>query len=374
MSTNTLSDSYRPATFLERGVAVPFTTPVLCSARVRPTSKNRLEFIVSNPSGGPGFYVMGWAGIAQLGQISIHDRMLHEAMAGQAAVSPRTLRDAAQSVALRGAAGRPAAKAAQAMAKKDAEDALIANFLLTMRLFDQGGLRNIDWRVLNPSDPHIKARMKSLIVQLEPIVGASSEELLRWVEEVSTMIAPVGFPSRDYRSRHLAAYETVAQLRDEMFAFGNRDGGDAAFCANFVAEVATLTIETCDAVFKTCWAEVGDVIKLVRGWAQSRERIIEMFTRPDWLLDGWTTIGALWEGTRERSVEEQRAAVIEIERMVPAMPKEVNQWLSAGGPTSDHVGRLWGQRRWVRAHEDWRSGTQALNMTARNEMMRAIAA
>src|ERR1700712_5461419 len=51
---------YHPTTFLERGVAVPFTTPMLAGTRARPAEKQGLELVIPNPSGGRGVYIMAW--------------------------------------------------------------------------------------------------------------------------------------------------------------------------------------------------------------------------------------------------------------------------------------------------------------------------
>ncbi len=39
-------NGFLPTTFLERGVAVPFTTPLLAGSRTRPGERNQLELIV----------------------------------------------------------------------------------------------------------------------------------------------------------------------------------------------------------------------------------------------------------------------------------------------------------------------------------------
>ena len=50
--------SHQSATFGERGVSVPFTTPALAGARVRRDARHGLALLVPNPSGGRGIYVL----------------------------------------------------------------------------------------------------------------------------------------------------------------------------------------------------------------------------------------------------------------------------------------------------------------------------
>jgi hypothetical protein len=46
-----LAQSYDPATFLERGAVVPFTTPLLSGTRARKAERGGAELLVPNPSG-----------------------------------------------------------------------------------------------------------------------------------------------------------------------------------------------------------------------------------------------------------------------------------------------------------------------------------
>ena len=149
------------------------------------------------------------------------------------------------------------------------------------------------------------------------------------------------------------------------------DVSDAAQCARFVAEVAALTIEAGSSVIAVCHATQSNVLRLLQAWSHERERMCEVFSRPDWLLDGWKTICALWHEAQSGDREQQRAAVLEIERMVPVMPKEVAEWT---GTENRKEGNVWSQRRWVKAHEDWRKNVNSLDLKARNELIRAYAA
>jgi hypothetical protein len=53
-----LLTDFQPATFLERGATVPFTSPLLQQARIRLGLGGTREIVLRNPSGGPGWYVV----------------------------------------------------------------------------------------------------------------------------------------------------------------------------------------------------------------------------------------------------------------------------------------------------------------------------
>src|SRR5487761_2683842 len=89
-----LVQSFHPATFLERGVALPFTTPALANTRGRPGERGGFEMIVPNPSGGRGVYIIGWDGVRQFCRPTVHDTRLAARLAVLPAVTQRGERGA----------------------------------------------------------------------------------------------------------------------------------------------------------------------------------------------------------------------------------------------------------------------------------------
>jgi len=372
MSVGTLLEDYRPATFLERGVAVPFTTPLLASARVRPSRRGRPEFIIANPAGGAGYYIMNWQGLLNLTKISMHDRLLYDETNKQPILTPSSMRAAARAVALSGAAGRPAAKAAQAALERERDDRLIANYLLLVALLRQAGLKDLDWRHFDPNDPHLRARMRANIETLSPSLGVKAETILEWIEDLSDIVAPVGMPGREYQSRQQLALEAVQRLQHSLLAFANAEPSDAAQAAFFMQNVAKLTADLAAQALEACYGELKHLDRLLRDWSGNRDRLLEIFARPDWLLDGWSLICGVWVGAESAGREAQREAIADLERLLPVMPKEVSDW--AGGKADGLLVGHAAQRRWVRANVDWRNGAHIIERTARNEAVRAYAA
>lgn len=370
MSAGSFLEDYRPATFLERGVATPFTTPVLASARVRPSQRMKLEFVIANPAGGQGWYVMPWEGLTTLSKVSVHDVLLFEHIGKLELITPYAIRTAARTVAVSGAAGRAALKAARIADQKDEEDRLVANFLLIMRLLKDSGMKDLDWRSLDPTDRNLKVKMRSYIETLQPVLGAPPETIYMWLEELSAVAAPVGFAGKEYPARLQTTYEALKNFCRTMKSFANTDATDAGAAARFIAEVAEHTVDIAEATFIDCHAELNDFKQLLRNWSANRGRVLERFGRPDWLLDGWQSICAIWEDAVNGGRDAQRAAAVEIQRLVPVMPKEVTDWVN-GASTGEQA---WKFHRWVKANIDWRTGAAALDRTARNEALRARAA
>lgn len=128
---------FLPATFLERGVAVPFTTPQLSGARARPGERKSLELIIPNLSGGRGVYIVAMSQVTDFCPLTINDRRLADAVTNLRGVTPETIRHVARDVAGEGLAGLSAVAAAARAQQDDEVSRLRANFELLINLLRQ---------------------------------------------------------------------------------------------------------------------------------------------------------------------------------------------------------------------------------------------
>ncbi|MGH7154474.1 MAG: hypothetical protein ACREF3_11160 [Acetobacteraceae bacterium] len=110
--TAALAKTYDPVTFLERGVSIPFTTPLLAGARGRIGGAGGIELVVPSPSGAPGLYVLSWGKAQEFCRPTVHDTKLRETLATRSRLTPSSVRAAARGIALEGLAGRAAQTAA----------------------------------------------------------------------------------------------------------------------------------------------------------------------------------------------------------------------------------------------------------------------
>ncbi len=106
------SSEWQPATFLERGVAVPFTTPPVAMARLRPADDRMPEQIVANASGADGKKAFPLCALSSFTTPSMHDRLLLDLPLALPTVSPGDIRREVRSAAQTGAAGHEPAKSA----------------------------------------------------------------------------------------------------------------------------------------------------------------------------------------------------------------------------------------------------------------------
>ena len=362
-----LVQAYHLTTFLERGVAVPFTTPALQGARARPPARGGLEIIVPNPSGGRGVYILPWAGVRQLCRPTVHDTLLSERVAALRGVTPTAMRQVACEVAAEGFAGRSAQAAAGTAAKGDREDRLTANFLLLLALTEQvypADLGALSTERVSPRE--LEQRARRAVARVGPRIGRSPEAVAEALEQLAEAFAGIGVPRQAPAPRVVRLLDGLARLRADMLAWSKENAGDSAAQAEMVAAVAELTIACARRTLADAHALVGDMPALLRNWAAAPDPLRAAIARPEWLLDGWEQICLLWRDANRDGG--QRGALSEMAVLVPVLPRETSDWVDTVIDT-DLAMRF---RKLVRQNEDWRSG-MIVERVARYEALRALA-
>ncbi|MCQ8279242.1 hypothetical protein NFI95_12390 [Acetobacteraceae bacterium KSS8] len=94
------------------GTHIPFTAPLLSGVCAR-RSRSAPEFLMPNPSGRRGIYVVSWKSVAEYASPTLHDHVLSGRLAELDVLDPPSVRAAATGVALEGYAGPAVAEAAE---------------------------------------------------------------------------------------------------------------------------------------------------------------------------------------------------------------------------------------------------------------------
>ena len=361
--------AYQPATFLDRGVSVPFTTPFLLGARIRPTdSRAGLEVVISNPSGGRGFYIVPWAALPEVCTPTVHDRRLWQRLSDQTAITPSLVRETARIVAAEGLAGREAAAAAAQARTDDGAARMRANFLLLLDLIHRTETPAEARTPAHADTPtQIEHRAKRAIARIAPRLGVGPDIVAAWLEALAGAFCGVGAPGDTTASRTRGLKARIGTMIEEVELWVARSPDPAEqHGAALVADAARLTLNCARAAFKDLDGLLSDTPTLLRAWREDPNGLARRAGRPDWLLDGWEIICELW---RDAPAEAREGALWEMAMLAPVMPREVEDWLGIEEDW-DRPTRL---RRIVRGNEDWRSG-RMLDIVARNERLRARAA
>lgn len=353
---------YHPNTFRERGVLVPFTTPLLGGTRVRPAAKGGLELVIPNPSGRPGVYVMGWAGIPALCRPTLHDRQLCDRIASADTITPFTIRGIARDVAADGLAGEDAMRAALASTGADKHDRTATNLLLLMTLVEQVGLFGTAPK--NEPDPETRARLT--VAHIAPRVGRSVDWVATALESLGGAMATIGVAGQPDPGRVPRLMDVLRGTCAALNAWSGPQGQkQQATYIPTICTAADYTLMLADECIARARALTTDLTSLLRDWASDPDAFVRSAARAEWLLDGWDQICLIWRCALDDA--SRRAALVEIAGLVPAIPREASDWTGMGEQIDPNIGA----GGTIPLNADWRTGAAVFDLIARNEYIRA---
>lgn len=364
-----LSTRYWPATFEERGVVAPFTTPTLAFSRVRSDRDEGLEILIPGLSGGTGVYVIAWPSVREVFRMSVHDRVLHEAIADAKATTPRQMRRCANQTAMTGLAGPDAVEGSKAALEQEENERLLTNFYLVNSAIDRLAGTTAKLTVAELSSAQGKRQVRQILDGIARKLGASSEQIYASLEVWSDMIAPLGLAIMPQECRLRRLLKRLEAFRMNASEWGRRSNADPEGMSFLAADVARLTLVIGQPVVAEVDAYAGDLGATLAAWRTAEPAIRERVDRLSWLLDGWEHVLTIWDGVLESPIWEQAEAMEEILRMLPLVPKK---------ELERQKGTAWGDlenalRKFVKPMQSWQSGEVDIDLLLRVEQRRARA-
>ena len=358
-----LTEFHHPATFASRGLAVPFTTPMLAGARVRASQRNGIELVMPNPSGSDGIYVLPWLGARALCRPTVHDTLLFRRLSHVPAINPEQVRETALEVALAGHAGRDVATAAEAAITYGRSQQLLAHVLLLTGLVTQ-----LDPDGLPPDQaPDVERRASAILHRIAPVLSRTSTQLAVYLAAIAALFAPVGIApgDRDARIPRLLTRleDTLTDLLQWLAADPDNDIGGLG------RAIAVAMRRACDsgrAVLTATRLAVTDPLATLKRWIADAPAIQAIAMRCAWLLDGWERVALLWLSANP--LVSRRVALLEMAPLIPVLPREVMAWTDI----TIHPDMTRQACRVVSREDGWRTGGSAFALIERNEKLLAM--
>ncbi len=360
----------RTLDLVERSLGIPFTTPLISGAKVRLMASGGVELLVPNPSGGRGYYVMDLRSLRDYCQLTVHDELLLERLLATDVVTPASVRRAAREVAIDGAAGRDAAVAARKAAERDEAIVNLTNYLMLMRLLRSVGIDERELQRSGVSGRAVQLEIRRRLAGLGPRLGMTADEVIDTVGDIAFHAAAIGFADGDLETRHRRVLQRLRPFASEMQQWLALESGESRDSALQIADCAGWTSDRTLPLITDCQMWLQDIPELARSWRHDRGRLKGRFALPDWLLDGWPEILALWDAASGDNRATQRAVVAQIQRLMPLAQSQ------AEGRAVEvmRVQSVMVHSRSVKLHEDWRTGVIMSGIRARTEALRAGAA
>lgn len=359
----------RPASFLERGVAVPFTTPQLAGARIRPAERTGTEFVVPNPAGGRGVYILTWTGVRQLCRPTVHDTLLHRRIARLAVMSPAGVRAAARQLAAEGLAGKEATLAAAASVERERKELILVNFLMLVTLMEQVEPAGLRISADTEHTPEIDRRAQRIVAHVGAGIGRTPAQIGDDLEALSGLFVPIGLRAEIPPARLPKLTHRLTTTADGLSAWAERFKDDSrAGLAASLSRSASVTTRCAAAAHGEALDLIDSMIGLLQLWAADPTEVRKLISRPEWILDGWERFCLLWETAK--TISTQSAALLEMAQLVPMLPKEGTTF----GQERSELEKLEPGLRTAQLNTSWRGGGALQGLIARNERLQGLIA
>lgn len=304
-----------------RGAALPFTTPVIRFARARLGPENLREFVVPGLIGSRGDYTIPWTYLPELAQLTVHDRLLWEALSfARGPLFPPDARRVAREVAASGVLG---IVRAEAVRREHQSETVLRHFVHAALLS----------RLLAETAPEAAAelargahaRFRQEVVQAglvaaAPHLGLSPAELFDRLGEVAVSIAGIGTGSRgdaDDRLRHVHA--RLGAFAEAMHRFALEEPIETAGSVVALLQIADATHERLGTLIRAVDDDLTDMRRLTAS-AEARAALGLRTAEADWVADGWETILEQWRLAEGGPRLAQRELVVLLAQVTPPLP------------------------------------------------------
>ncbi len=319
------SEKFWPLTFGERGVLVPFTTPMLAAGRIRGQELKKAEILVPGLSGGKGTYVIPWKSVPEMFKLTVHDRALHEAICEAPDFAPRQIRLAALRVARLGLAGRDACAAARSLLQRDDNLVVVARFFLTLRVVERMATDGATLSLAELSSVAGQQKARKILTTIAGSLGWDFDRLYDRLEVWSKTVAQIGLaemPAESPARRLIIRLKPLAEHFAEWGKGETEDQVDGAADAQLAADIARETWRLATEYATDIDLTVKQPADALRNWDGTIRTTEKVAHKLLWILDGWEQVVKLWDQAAGRPREEQRSALRDVVRHLPIVPRD----------------------------------------------------
>lgn len=358
-------DSFLPATFEERGVALSFTTPALAYARIRKDYRNRLEIVLPNIGEAKGTFVIPWAALAETVTLTAHDRALQEEVQTNDAMSPYDIRTAELVIARDGLAGTDAAAAAAKALEEDAKHVDLTNLMFMAKVIMASGTLTKEMLagLASGESDHM---VREAAYKVAGTIGLKPSQLDEKLGKLSKVVAPLGIEGAPEQGRLRRLIRGLGELRDSLERWAQENIHCEVELARFCVDVADLTLVRGIKLVQDFDAALGEPLNILKNWEFEAPKLQNAVVRLSWLFDGWAMIISTWEAGKKESRDRQEAALFNIFRALPLLPKAELEESETSKTSSLRISK----KRNVRMYENWATGELDMDLLSRIESMK----
>jgi hypothetical protein len=335
-------------------------------ARVRKDYRDRLELMVTRFAAA-GVYVVPWPMVPDIAALTTHDVMLYEEVSAKKVLNPYDMRLAAFGVAKTGLAGPKAAEAATLALIENEKFKALNQLMLILRVVEETERSSAETLTREIATPEGQARVREAFFSIAGTIGVKREVLDKRISELGLASHAVGTAWNPTDGWLRQSLKTLQMVHDSLGGWAVAHLGDLAELARFCAEIAEHTLRISTKVLADFDAAMTSPLTIIKNWDEWKTEIEKASGRLAWLLDGWDQVAEIWFGCHSIEVHARVAALQEILRMLPLLPREeLGGWKKSFLLSDIEVLR----RKWVRCGEDWRTGEVDIDTVQRLEALK----
>jgi hypothetical protein len=357
------ADGLYPATYRERGVAVPFTAPLLTGMRLRSSTSGPPELVASNPAGERGVFVLHWPKDGDRYRPTVHDSLLMRRLTAAQDLTPSNVRIAALEVALEGFSGHAAKAAAEKALATDRRQQHRMAHQLYLLLLEQVGQQ----RLAGVAASDMEGMADAVLHRLALSLGRSRKDISDALSGLTAAFAPIGVPPEDEQARYPRLIRLLQHTRADLAgSVRTADAIDDAMPGQSMIAMMDLVLSCAGEALAASRTLLGDPGKTLRQWIAGPDKMAAELSRVAWILDGWERICLLWRLAGNGG--SRRMALLEMAELMPALPVETMAWCPRYLPW-ERLDPAW---RAICQNETWRIGGAAIRLVGRNEALRGM--
>ncbi|MDF1749729.1 MAG: hypothetical protein P1V34_12740 [Alphaproteobacteria bacterium] len=338
-----------PETFEQRGVYIPFTTPILAYARLRRPIGGSLEILIPGLAGGSETYVIPYKVLPEVLNLFVHDRALHEELLHLRKISPSQVRQSANLVAMTGLGGPALAKRAKQEKKAELELPAIILFSLIRSAISQ----------LAPSHPGVSELDEKKIATPEGLklardalggyaqtIGERGDKIYGRLERWANALSPSGTSDGAVKGPLMTLLVALEDLTVDLSKWLIQEPPDTAEMAQRTVTAARAAAQRARDHLNAIAGLEENMAEPLRDFDETETKVISHVERMALMLDGWQRVIDLWEIGRSGDRFFQRDTLESFAQYLPILP------LEAVGENAE----LWenlrkSQNRWSRNSE-----------------------
>lgn len=318
-------DAVLPASYVQRGVALPCTTPLLSYARLRATSGGNYDVLVPGLAGGGETYVIPINSLREVITLTVHDRALLEELRALRDLTPISIRSLAMRVGETGLAGPALVQRARFWRERETSDRpqiVVALIMEAIHQLAEGGLGADTLDKSKIATPEGLALAKKALSGYAASAQTTAETVFERLDTWAEIVLPVGAPDGSTMGYLQVLRTELETMADELTQWLVPEPPETAEMAQRTAVACREAAATAGRIVDRINAPARDMSEPLAAWSDTRKILKSDVLELAHVLDGWQRVRDFWYNIVDADRFAQRDTLERMAQHLPVLPAE----------------------------------------------------